>query len=98
MSILDQLLGGGETASVENSSEESMFEFGAAPALEFGATDILSFSRSEDDNGDMEQTSFTGIGGIGLGLGAPVMIGSSSSSTNESASQSDSDGLLGGLL
>lgn len=98
MSILDELLGDSENTSVESNSDSSMSEVAAAPGFDFGATDVLSFSSAEMEDGDAEATSFTGIGGVGFGVDAPVMVGTSSSSESMSGSASDSDGLLGGLF
>ena len=97
MSSLDQLLGGGDNASVSNNSDTSSNEVGASPVLGFSLDDVLH-SSSTDDDGD--SSSFTGIGGLSLGLGAPIYLGSSSSSesSDQQVSDSDSGGLLGGLL
>lgn len=97
MSILDNLLGGGDNASVSENSDTSNNEVAANPVLGFALDDVLH-SSSTDDDGD--SSSFTGIGGVDLGLGAPIYLGSSSSSDSSDTQVSDSDsgGLLGGLL
>jgi hypothetical protein len=91
MSILDDILGGG------NNSGESMTSTGigtaieTSPGLAFGAADILAFESQDGEDG----SSFTGIGAIGLGLSAPTSIGLEAS--NETYNE-DGGGLLGGLL
>ncbi|MET0436402.1 MAG: hypothetical protein ABW043_02790 [Devosia sp.] len=97
MSILDQLLGGGDNASVSNNSDTSNNEVGANPVFGLSLDDVLH-SSSTDDDGD--SSSFTGIGGLSIGFGSPIYLGSSSSSdsSDQQVSDSDSGGLLGGLL
>jgi hypothetical protein len=97
MSILDNLLGGGDNASVSENSDTSSNEVAASPVFGFALDDVLH-SSSTDDDGD--SSSFTGIGGLSIGLGAPIYLGSSSSSDSSDTQVSDSDsgGLLGGLL
>jgi len=97
MSILDQLLGGGDNASVSQNSDQSQNEVGANPVFGLSLDDVLHSSSSEDDG---DSSSFTGIGGLDLGFASPIFLGSSSSSESSDAQTSDSDsgGLLGGLL
>lgn len=97
MSILDQLLGGGDNASVSSNSDTSNTEVGANPVFGLSLDDVLHSSNTDDDG---DSSSFTGIGGLSLGLGAPIYLGSSSSSesSDQQVSDSDSGGLLGGLL
>lgn len=88
MSILDNLLGGGDNASVSNNSDNPIFGL---------SLDDVLHSSSTDDDGD--SSSFTGIGGLDIGFGSPIYLGSSSSSESSESQVSDSDsgGLLGGL-
>ena len=97
MSILDNLLGGGDNASVSENSDTSNNEVGASPVFGLSLDDVLN-SSSTDNDGD--SSSFTGIGGLDIGFGSPIYLGSSSSSDSSDASVTDSDsgGLLGGLL
>jgi hypothetical protein len=101
MSILDQLLGGGDRESTNVNSDSSTFDsiIGTNPGLGLNASDVLQSSNfSQDDDGDVESNEFTGIGDLGLGFSAPTLIGISSSNDSMSASQSESDGGNGGLL
>ena len=97
MSILDNLLGGGDNASVSENSNTSNNEVGASPVFGLGLDDVLHSSNTDNDG---DSSSFTGIGGLSLGLGAPIFLGSSSSSDSSDTQVTDSDsgGLLGGLL
>ena len=97
MSILDNLLGGGDNASVSNNSDTSNNEVAANPVFGFSLDDVLHTSSTDDDG---DSSSFTGIGGLDIGFGSPIYLGSSSSSesSDQQVSDSDSGGLLGGLL
>lgn len=97
MSILDQILGGSDSASVNENSNSSNTEVGTNPGFGLSLDDVLH-SKNVDDDG--ESSEFTGIGGLDVGFSAPSFLGLSSSSENSSAEQVDgnSGGLLGGLL
>lgn len=97
MSILDQILGGSDSASVNENAQSSNTEFGANPAFGLSLDDVLH-SENVDEDGEMSE--FTGIGGLDIGLQSPIFLGTSSSSESSSAESTDGDsgGLLGGLL
>jgi len=97
MSILDQLLGGGDNESVTNDANWQENEVGASPAFGLSLDDVLHSSNTDDDG---DSSEFTGIGGLDIGFTSPIYLGSSSSSESHSDQSSDSDGggLLGGLL
>ena len=95
MSILDNLLGGGNDEQGTDSSSGSQdldSVFATNSDAGFHASDILHSSEGSDES------SFTGIGEIGLDLSAPTLLGISSSSSDEQFSSRDSDGDSGGLL
>lgn len=97
MSILDNLLGGGNGSNEQSSADSFESVIGTSPGLGFHASDVLHASSSEGDDGDSSE--FTGIGDIGLDFSAPTVIGLSGSSEQSSSGDSDSGGgLLGGLL
>jgi hypothetical protein len=101
MSILDQLLGGGDRESTNVNSESSTFDsvIGTNPGFGLNTSDVLhSSNASSDGDGDMDSSEFTGIGDLGIGFSAPTVIGVSTSNDSVSGSSSESDGGNGGLL
>jgi len=100
MSILDNLLnlGGGDSVSGSESSQDLGTVIGTNPGFGLGASDILHSSETDGDHGD--SSSFTGIGDLGVGFSAPTVVGVNFSNDQTDFSQQDSGGggLLGGLL
>lgn len=97
MSILDGILGRGDSSQTSASSDDFNSVIGTNPSFGLEASDVL---HSESHDGDGDHDSFTGVGSLGVGFSAPTLIGVSSSSEqfNQSESNSDGGGLLGGLL